>query len=196
MKCVNCLEEIPDNAVFCHLCGAKQVTDDIDNIENQIDIIEEKLDITGFSFNTKGCIECKQWIKEFGFNEVSEAVDISLKQYLKFDVNDKPIKESVDTVFDKIAGICAVRKMSKDKPYYGDMRKMVGYASKKFRLSDYQEREYKECINRLLYLFYNNAKDYTKMFGDLFWKLKNSDDKWEFIDEVKEIIEVWEVDDK
>lgn len=32
------------------------------------------------------------------------------------------------------------------------------------------------------------------MFEDLFWKLKKANDKWGFIDEVKEIIEIWETD--
>lgn len=191
MKCVNCFEEIPENAVFCHLCGVKQTTSDI---EEQIDFIEDKLAITGCSFNEKGRIDCKQWIKEFGFNEVSEAVDISLKQYLKFDVNDNPIRETADMVFNKIAGICANRKMSKDKPYYADMCKMLGYANKKFYLSNRQEQEYKECIQRLLYLFYDKATDYSNMFEDLFWKLKKANDKWEFIDEVRELIELWEAD--
>lgn len=192
MKCINCLEEIPDGSVFCNLCGAKQ---DENQIEAQIDQVNQKLDITEHSFSAHGRLDCKKWIKEFGFDEVCEAVDISLNQYLHFDSTEKPTEESVIVVFDKIPGICFNRKMAKQKPYAADALKMLAYAKKKFYLSDRQELEYKNHLERLLYLFSQKAKDYNAMYEDVFWKLKKATDKWEYLDELKELIEVWEVPD-
>ena len=135
------------------------------------------MEITNHSFSPKGRLNCQKWIDEFGFDEVAKAVDIALSQYLKFDNENNPIKHTVDIVFDKIPGICANRKIAREKPYMADTQKMVGYANKKFRLSEYQEKEYKEHIGRLLYLFNEKATDYSKAFEDFFWKLKKSNDK-------------------
>ncbi len=189
MKCVSCSAEIPDDSDFCLKCGTKQ---DILNIDAQVDDLEEKLSVTNHSFSAKGRINCQKWIEEFGFDEVAKAINIALSQYLKFDDEHTPIKHTVDLVFAKIPGICANRKIAKEKPYMADTQKMVGYANKKFALSEYQEKEYKEHIGRLLYLFNKKASDYSKMFEDFFWKLKKSNDKWEFLEEMKELIEVWE----
>ena len=185
---------MPDNALFCHICGSKQIHNE-GNMEEKIELIEKKLEITDRSFSEKGRINCKQWIIEFGFEEVMEAADISLKQYLKFDTDGKPIQNSANTVFDKISGICANRKMFKEKPYLLDAGKMLGYANKKFRITNYRSQELKEHIERILYLFYKKTINYNDRAEDLFWRLKKATDEWEFLNEVKELIEIWENND-
>lgn len=183
MKCKNCLAQIEDNALFCYKCGTKQ---DIPSIDEQIESVEKKLEITNRVFSDKGRIDCTQWLKEFGFEEVCEAVEISIKQYLRFDSDNNPTETSVIEVFSKIPGICANRKISKEKPYIADSKKMFYYACKKIHLSDYQEREYKEYIERVLYL-YSKCEDYTEKFEELFWELKKASDKFDFLDLLKDI---------
>ena len=185
MKCKNCSAEIDDRALFCSMCGEKQAED---SIEMQIDAIERKLAVTKSVFSDKGRIDCTQWIKEFGIDEIFEAVEIAIKQYLRFDGDDNPIESSVDEVFSKIPGICANRKRAKEKPYIADSQKMLNYALKKFYLSERQEQEYKEHIERVLYLYSKNS-DYTERFEELFWKLKKANDKWDFLDLLSELAE-------
>lgn len=185
MKCKNCSAEIDDSALFCAMCGEKQADD---RIEMQINAIERKLAITQNVFSDKGRISCAQWIKEFGVEEVLESIEIAIKQYLRFDDNSKPVKSSVDEVFEKIPGICANRKRAKEKPYIADSQKMLNYALKKFYLSEQQKHEYKEYIERVLYLYSKNS-DYIEKFEELFWQLKKADDKWFFFDLLAELAE-------
>lgn len=189
MKCDKCSSELPDKALFCPICGAKQEYNN--DIETQVEIIEQKLNITDCCFSKKGRIDCQEWIKEFGFEEVCTAVDITLKQYLKFDDEDNPIRSTANEVFNKISGICYNRKSAKITPYLADTQKMVNYSAKKFYLSEYQEREYKDYISRIL-RFYSRETDYADLFENLFWQLKRSNDKWEFLDFLKEIADKWE----
>lgn len=185
MNCVKCSAELPDNALFCHFCGAKQEKEN--DIETQIDLIENKLNVTGHGFSIKGRIDCQDWIREFGFEEVCVAVDIALKNYLKFDENDNPVLDSVNMVFDKISGICYNRKIAKETPYKADVQKMFNYANKKYYLSEKQKREFKDYIQHVLQLYSKND-NYIDNFEGLFWQLKRSDDKWEFLKLLEEIV--------
>ncbi len=189
MKCVKCSADLPDNALFCYICGAKQDKDN--NVETQINAIEAKLDITGCKFSQKGRIDCGEWIRRFGFEEICLAVDIALEKYLEFDEDDKPIQSSVNEVFDKIPGICYNRKMSKETPYLADAQKMIHYAKKKFNYSEYREKELKNYIERILQLF-SKKENYTENFENLFWELKRSDDKWDFLNLLEEIVNTLE----
>lgn len=185
MKCKKCFAEIDNSAIFCSMCGEKQ---DEQSIEEQINSIEKKLEVTNSIFSDKGRIDCAQWIKEFGIEEIFEAIEIAIKQYLRFDCDNNPTKSSVNEVFAKIPGICANRKRAKEKPYIADSQKMLNYALKKFYLSERQEQEYKEHIERVLYLYSKNS-DYTERFEELFWQLKKANDKWDFLDLLTELAE-------
>ncbi len=183
MLCRNCTSEIDNTAVICPFCKATQFTDDI---ETQIDCVERKLKITGHSFSDIGRFHCGEWIKEFGILEVCEAVEISLKQYLKFSNDGTPEQRRVDIVFKKIPGICANRKIAKEKPYMADVRKIFNYAARMFSLTETQEREYKKYIERVLYV-YSKQPNYDDNVEELFWKLKKSSDKWEFLEYLEEL---------
>lgn len=185
MKCIKCSAEIPDNAFFCQFCGSNQEGEN--DIETQIENVENKLEITGCRFSKKGRINCREWIREFGYEEVCLAVDIALKQYLEFDEDDHPISSSVNEVYKKIPGICYNRKQAKEKPYMADTQKMINYASQKFRLSKNQECELKDYIQHVLRL-YSKKDNYADNYEELFWEMKRSDDEWEFWDILKEII--------
>lgn len=169
MNCIKCSTELPDNAVYCHICGAKQET--TDEINAQIDAIEKRLSITGCCFSNAGCLDYRGWIEEYGFQEVCTAVNMALKQYLRFDSEDKPIRSSTHEVFQKIPGICYNRRSARKQPYLADVHRMVNYASKKFYLSDYQERNYRDYITRILSR-YSTRENYSYLFEELFWRLK------------------------
>ena len=185
MKCEKCFSELSNDAVFCQFCGAKQ--ENQNNIEAQIDAVEDKLNITECGFSDKGRIDCREWIREFGFEEVCLAVNIALKQYLKFDKDGKPIQSSVNEIFSKISGICHNRKIAQEKPYLSDALKIYNYANKKFSLSSNQGHECKNNIERILQI-YSKSDDYSDNFDELFWQLKKSDNKWVFLDLLNDII--------
>lgn len=193
MKCCKCSIEIPESSAFCLKCGAKQSIIDIDEL---IDLIEEKLSATNCSFSAKGRLDCQKWINEFGFDEVCHAVEIAIPQYLRFDKDNNPIKETVSEVFNKIPGICANRKKVREKPYMANTLQMVGYANKKFRLSQWMEKDYKEHIERILYLMYKKEANYSDSYERFFWKMKNAEDKHDFLEEMSAIIKVLEKDEK
>ncbi|MFZ5644653.1 MAG: hypothetical protein ACOY46_13775 [Bacillota bacterium] len=65
MKYVKCFSDLPNNALLCPTYGGKQDTGD--DIDAQIDVVEEKLSITGCCFSKKERIDCQQWIKEYGY---------------------------------------------------------------------------------------------------------------------------------
>ncbi|MEG2164179.1 MAG: zinc ribbon domain-containing protein [Bacteroidales bacterium] len=185
IKCCKCSAEIPNGSVFCMKCGAKQ---SIVDIEELVTLVQEKLSITNYSFSDKGKLDCQKWINEFGFDAVCEAVEIAIQQYLKFDDENNPIKHTINEVFNKIPGICANKKRNKEKPYMADVLRMVGYANKKFRLYRSLENDYKEHIERILYLYYTQYSNYSDLYEDFFWKMKSSTDRENFLEEMQVII--------
>lgn len=193
MKCTNCASELPADAVFCHICGTKQ--ESLDAVFAQVNAIEKRLSVTGAGFNNQGRAQCQTWIGEYGFEEVCTAVDIAIKQYLHFDENDKPIRDSVHEVFNKIPGICYNRKKAKVKPYLADAQMLVNYALKKFYFSEFRERILRDYVERILYL-YSRMNNYSDMFQDLFWELKRTNDKWDFMDYLEQIIADLEEDQR
>lgn len=193
MKCCKCAQDIPDDSTFCLKCGAKQ---SIVDIEELVALVEEKLSITNYAFSEKGKLDCQKWINEFGFDAVCEAVEIAIQQYLMFDGESKPIKHSVDEVFNKIPGICANKKNQKEKPYIGDALQIFNYSKKKFRLNGWLSKDYKIYIERVLFLLFQSEDNYQKAFEDFFWEMKRADDEYDFLDEMKDMVSTLEKGDK
>ena len=184
MRCSKCLSELPANALYCHICGTKQP--DSEKISEQIDAIDELLAITGSKFSNLGRADCQEWIQEFGFEEVVAATNISVKQYLEFDKDDQPIRESVIQVFQKIPGICYNRKHAKNEPYLADISRFVNYAAKQFYFSDYRIKKLREIATRVFSLYYR-MDNYDAHKEDLFWRMRSASDKWEFYNELEEL---------
>jgi hypothetical protein len=62
----------------------------------------------------------RKWIKEFEFEEILRAMDISSSQYLKWD-NNKIISSSCTIAFSKIGGILFINKKLKENPDFKDI---------------------------------------------------------------------------
>jgi hypothetical protein len=75
----------------------------------------------GFKLNNDGQKDVKDWLKNFSFQEVIEAMDISAEQYLEFDTQGNCTSESFNIGFNKIAGIMRIRKNEQDKPSLKDI---------------------------------------------------------------------------
>jgi len=81
---------------------------------NNIEILEfEKIYKlkTGFVLTEFGRNLVKKWIKEFGFLEVIESMELSISQYFTSDT-----ESSINKTFDYIPKICNVRKRQNDNP--------------------------------------------------------------------------------
>jgi len=100
--------------------------------DEQVNKIESLLDeATDNVFSDTGRNNCKDWIKKFGFEEVYESTQISIKQYYNGE------KESVTKVFDMIPRICYTRKQDLIDPFAikrkyieGTLRNRVGIYNK------------------------------------------------------------------
>ena len=70
---------------------------------------------TNYSLNAKGRQQLKRTIRRFGAEEVLEAMHIAGEQYLEYDSEDAPTKESVEIAWSKVSGICAPRRRQQSK---------------------------------------------------------------------------------
>lgn len=64
-----------------------------------------------YSLNEIGEKSLGQLMRKFSLEDVLESIDISTKKYLKYDTKGDLIKESVEEAFNKVGGICALKKM-------------------------------------------------------------------------------------
>ena len=64
-----------------------------------------------YSLNENGHKTLDQLMKKFSVDDVLESIDIATKKYLKYDNEGNIVKESVEDAFNKVGGICALKKM-------------------------------------------------------------------------------------
>lgn len=68
MECVACKKDFVDGSMFCNFCGSKQTVTSVEmSLDEMIDKIQDLISITGYSFSETGILDCKKWIREFGF---------------------------------------------------------------------------------------------------------------------------------
>lgn len=79
------------------------------------------------ALNDAGLAQMRKWIRKFGVEEVSEAMMVAVDTYVVREEGLAVIATAEDA-FNKIGGICDVRRREKDKPYLKDLyyvRKIV-----------------------------------------------------------------------
>ncbi len=76
--------------------------------------------VPGYHLNDNGKRELQKLTNRFDMPEIMEAMRISTSQYLKSE-NGSLTKESVETAWSKVGGICNRRRLEKDKPYMKDL---------------------------------------------------------------------------
>ena len=117
--------------------------------DEQINQIEKLLENgTDNIFSEVGRKNCKKWIKNFGFEEVYESAEISIKQY--YDETE----ESITKVFNMIPRICNNRISQKNNPnlykinylckiaenrlYYFNNLKTKSFLIRNFKIDDFE----------------------------------------------------------
>ena len=74
-----------------------------------------------FHLTESGEKRLQRLLSAYGLDEVLEAMGIAVRQYVAHDADGKPTHESVDVAWQKIKGICRVRRAQEDKPYLRDI---------------------------------------------------------------------------
>lgn len=76
----------------------------------------------GYVPNDEGIRDVKRWLRRFTFMEITHAMDVAADQYLSFLDDGSATKGSWEFAFDKIPGICAVARDSREDP---DLRELL-----------------------------------------------------------------------
>ncbi len=85
----------------------------LSNFENDVvDMITDYVNskIQPLSINENGKLSVEKWLKKFDTEKILDAVDISAKQYLKFE-NGKLDEESAELFLNKIGGVLVVKNL-------------------------------------------------------------------------------------
>lgn len=87
--------------------------------------------VPSFSLTDSGKDVLKKLLKKFGLGEVMEAMRVAADQYAQYE-NGELTSASVDKAFNKIGGICTLKKQDKDKPYMKDLFYIRGIMRNRF----------------------------------------------------------------
>lgn len=130
--------ELDDNSV---IAKQKEQLDDLNERRQQLEMMitwrdslqdadAQKVDAlaryfdnySGHSVNERGKAVLRQLIKKHTLQELYDAIDTSVAQYLELEKSgDEYTAESVEKAFDYIDRIASFRKSTKDKPYLKDL---------------------------------------------------------------------------
>lgn len=87
--------------------------------------------LTSYSANKAGLKLIEKWLKTYSTDELCNAIDISIAQYVKYD-GDKEARESVEHSFSKIVGICRTNRESKKNPHIQALYYVRGILNNRF----------------------------------------------------------------
>lgn len=185
MECVACKKDIADGSMFCNFCGSKQTVTSAELSLNQmLDKVQDLISITGYSFSETGLLDCKKWIREFGFEILCESIETALSQYLVKDDDGKYTEASVNEVFSKIGGIAKNKHTAITKPYISDVRRITNYAKKAFYINYYELNDLSADLSNILYYFFS-TNQYDGKVDDILALVRGSKDKYEFFEKIE-----------
>lgn len=185
MECVACKKDIADGSMFCNFCGSKQTVTSAELSLNQmLDKVQDLISITGYSFSETGLLDCKKWIREFGFEILCESIETALSQYLVKDDDGKYTEASVNEVFSKIGGIAKNKHTAITKPYISDVRRITNYAKKAFYINYYELNDLSADLSNILYYFFS-TNQYDGKLDDILALVRGSKDKYEFFEKIE-----------
>lgn len=91
-----------------------------------------KESVPGYSLNDSGLASTRKLLAKFSIGEILRAMRVSSEAYLKYE-GGKLTKESVETAWSMIGGICRVERQSQEKPYIKDLYYMRGILRKRLQ---------------------------------------------------------------
>lgn len=193
MVCQNCNKYITDDSVFCNFCGSKQTVKSAElTVDEMLDKVQELISMSGYSFSETGILDCKKWIREFGFDILCESIETALSQYLVKGNDGKYTESSVNEVFSKIGGIAKNKHTSISKPYITDVRRITNYAGKVFRFNYYELNDLSTDLNNLLYYFFI-SEQYEGKVDAILAIVRGSHNKKEFLEKIDELKDIFNI---
>lgn len=185
MECVVCKKDIADGSMFCNFCGSKQTVQSVEmSLDEMLDKVQDLISITGYSFSETGILDCKKWIREFGFDILCESIETALSQYLVKGDDGKYTESSVNEVFSKIGGIAKNKHTAITKHYISDVRRITNYAKKAFYINYYELNDLSADLNNILYYFFT-SNQYDGKVDDMLAFVRGSKDKYEFFEKIE-----------
>lgn len=185
MECVACKKDIADGSMFCNFCGSKQTANATElSLDEMLEKVQDLISITGYSFSETGILNCKKWIREFGFEILCESIETALTQYLVKGNDGKYTEASVDEVFSKIGGIAKNKHNAITKPYISDVRRITNYAKKAFYINYYELNDLSADLNNILYYFFT-SNQYDGKVDYILALVRGSKDKYEFFEKIE-----------
>jgi hypothetical protein len=101
--------------------------------------------ISGFHLNKVGKQELKKLVEQFEPSEIVAAMDIAVQQYVEYQ-NVEPTSDSVETAWQKVGGICRMRRKEANNPslsrlFYirGILRNRLNYCNERLVIELPQE---------------------------------------------------------
>ncbi len=88
--------------------------------------------VLDYSINDHGILSLKKFLKNFSFEELCDAIDASVEQYLKYDDTGEVTQESVEASFKMIPRICAVKRKEEKTPGLSSVYYIRGILKNRF----------------------------------------------------------------
>ena len=149
-----------------------------------LDKVQDLISITGYSFSETDILDCKIWIREFGFDILCESIETALSQYLVKGDDGKYTESSVNEVFSKIGGIAKNKHIAITKHYISDVRRITNYAKKAFYINYYELNDLSVDLNNILYYFFT-SNQYDGKVDDMLAFVRGSKDKYGFFEKIE-----------
>lgn len=97
--------------------------------------------VPGFNLTGRGRKTLRELRRRFEVDEIMRGMKISVDQYVRYDEDGIATKESVETAWHKVGGICRIRRLEQDDPnigrlYYvrGILRNRLNYVNERLCL--------------------------------------------------------------
>lgn len=112
--------------------------------EDKLAIFIDKWDEhTNYTPTESGRRSIKKWIKNFNFDLLLDCMEISVEQYLQYNKEGKPTKESVEKAFKYIPRIAARKTKGDEEPYMKDLYYIRGIMRNRYSyVNEWQAMEY------------------------------------------------------
>lgn len=91
--------------------------------------------VSPYKLNENGMGKLKKLLTKFGYEQVMEAMRISVKQYVEYH-DDKPVQKTVEEAWRKIGGICKLRISDRDDPDLKEIYYIRGIIRNRFNYVD------------------------------------------------------------
>lgn len=136
-----------------------------EKLEKLIYYVNERISIYDRQITPLGAKILERLLKQFDYSLITECLDISLNQYLRFK-NDGSLKlESITNAMNKLPGICYNTKEKRDNPILGEISKLYNMAKNKFGSSfEYNWQYYKNYFYKENDFFIEDIKEFIEEF--------------------------------